>query len=99
MPSQTRKSYLKNRIKGEFQSTATKNMDKSEYELHIIAGETQLETLQIQCAHLQKIQNENLIIPVVLDGSSKWKPGTPRRPTNRFMNGPTPSWLRGKKQS
>ncbi|KAJ2956398.1 hypothetical protein NQZ79_g7737 [Umbelopsis isabellina] len=96
MPSQTRKSYLKNRIKGEFRSTATKDMDKSEYELYIIAGETQLETLQIQCAHLKKIQNENLIIPVDLDGSSK--PVRQRRPTNRFMNGPTPSWLRGKKQ-
>lgn len=47
MPSQTRKSYLKNRIKGEFRSTANKNMDKSEYELYIIAGETQLETLQV----------------------------------------------------
>jgi hypothetical protein len=47
MPSQTRKTYLKNRIRGEFRTAATKDMDKSEYDLYIIAGETQLETLQV----------------------------------------------------
>lgn len=47
MPSQTRKSYLRNRIKGEFRSPAIQNLDKSEYELNILAGETQLETLQV----------------------------------------------------
>ncbi|KAI9288000.1 hypothetical protein BC943DRAFT_317571 [Umbelopsis sp. AD052] len=96
MPSQTRKSYLRNRIKGEFRSPANKNLDKSEYELNILAGETQLETLQIQCEHLKKMQSENIIIPVDLDASSSGSKS--RRPGNRFMAGPTPSWLRKKDQ-
>ncbi|KAH8550147.1 hypothetical protein BGW37DRAFT_93960 [Umbelopsis sp. PMI_123] len=94
MPSQTRKSYLRNRIKAEFRSPTNKNLDKSEYELNILAGETQLETLQIQCAHLQKIQNESLIIPVDLDADPSVS--NRRRSGNRFMSGPTPSWLRKK---
>lgn len=48
MPSQSRKTYLRNRIKSEFRTASTKDMDKSEYELCILAGETQLETLQVK---------------------------------------------------
>jgi hypothetical protein len=50
MPSQTRKTYLKNRITSEFRSAFAKEMDRNEYELHILAGETQLETLQVRIA-------------------------------------------------
>ncbi|CAO3675189.1 unnamed protein product [Umbelopsis vinacea] len=69
-------------------------MDRNEYELHILAGETQLETLQIQCAHLRQIQNENLIIPVDLDVDPAQGKARGSKPRNRFMTGPTPSWLR-----